>query len=95
MAAADAAVKSTLQRLHIALGVYPPGSKKYKGLLTAIKAIATNFGDEENESLIPAAVMQAARKPGGGQPQLPSIPPGIASGAANPGTMPQLPQGMG
>jgi hypothetical protein len=81
-----------LATLHLALGVYPVGSKKYKGLLSAVKSISDNFGEEESDSLIPMSVLQGARK-GGQAPQAPNVPAGIANGAMNPGVMPPLPQG--
>jgi hypothetical protein len=94
MAAADAAVKSTLQGLQLALGVYPPGSKKYDALLKSIQEISKAFGDtgEQADRIKLMAQMQASRQ--AGQPQLPNIPPGIAAGAANPPPMPQLPGAM-
>jgi hypothetical protein len=92
-AAADATVKAVLSKLHLALGIYPPGSKKYKGLLSAIKNLADNFGEEESDSLIPMSVLQGARKGPGMQPQAPNVPAGIAQGAMSPSAMPPLPQG--
>jgi hypothetical protein len=95
MAAADAAVKSTLKGLQLALGVYDPGDKKYKALLKSIQEISKAFGDtgEQVDRIKMMAQMQASRQAGAGGPQAPTIPPAIANGAANPQPMPQLPQG--
>jgi hypothetical protein len=94
MAAADAAVKAVLQKLQLALGIYPPESKKFKALHGAIKNLSNVFGGEESDSLIPMSVLQGASQAQGGQPpQGPAVPPGIAQGAMNPSQMPPLPQG--
>lgn len=80
-AAADATVKSALPVLHKALLSYPVGSKKYSGLLNALRALTSNFGKEDSGALTPAAgqQIQQAAKLGGG----------MAGGAPPPGMMPR------
>lgn len=87
-AAADATIKSVLPTLHKALLAYPVGSKKYSGLLNALRALTSNFGKEDSAALTPAAaqqITQSAKMGGamaGGAP-----PPGLtpAPGAGMPG----------
>ena len=84
-AAADATIKSVLPVLHRALLSYEVGSKKYSGLLNALRALTANFGKETDAALAPAAgkqIMQAAQGQGplaGGAP-----PPGLAPAPAGP-----------
>lgn len=87
-AAADATVKSALPVLHKALLSYPVGSKKYSGLLNALRALTANFGKEDLAALTPAAgqqIQQAARLGGGMAGGAP--PPGLSPrpGAGGPG----------
>jgi hypothetical protein len=83
-AAADAQVKLAIETLHKALLAYPIASKKYNGLINAVRALTANFGKETDGALTPAAARQlteAAKTggpmqgPGGGAP-----PPGITPG---------------
>ena len=84
-AAADATIKSALPILHRALLSYEVGSKKYNGLLNALRALTANFGKEESAALAPAAaqqITQAAKGAGplaGGAP-----PPGLAPAPSGP-----------
>lgn len=86
-AAADATVKSALPVLHKALLSYPVGSKKYSGLLNALRALTANFGKEDSAALTPAAgqQIQQAAKLGGG----------MAGGAPPPGLSPRPSAGGG
>lgn len=87
-----------LKVLTKALGVFGPTSKEGKALLSAIKSIASQFGDDEEstEELQPAAIKallagQAGpgQGPPGGPPGMGGPPPGMP-----PGGPPGMPPGM-
>lgn len=92
-AAADAMIKAMLPGLHKALGAYPVGSKKYGSLLNAIRALSSNFGKEDQGSLVPAAVLQMAMAARGGGPLSAAPPPGLqpAPPGGPGGAAPELP----
>jgi hypothetical protein len=83
--------------LHKALLSYPVGSKKYSGLLNALRALTANFGKEESAALTPAAaqqITQAAKMGGpmsGGAPP-PGLTPNPGAGMMTP-TMGDMPGG--
>jgi len=78
-AAADAQIKAVLPTMHKALSAYPVDSKKYKGLLNALRALTANFGGSSaTESIVPAAIQQMAMNAKGqGQGMPPMPPPGL------------------
>jgi hypothetical protein len=95
-AAADAMIKSMIPGLHKALGAYAVGSKKYNGLLNAIRALTSNFGKENQESLVPSAIQQMAMAAKSGAPLPGAMPPGIATATPEPGAgPPPAPPGLG
>src|SRR5215472_18191904 len=51
-AAADATIRAVLPSLHKALSAYPVDSKKYKGLLNALRALTANFGSSNAGNLV-------------------------------------------
>lgn len=82
-AAADAQVKLAIETLHKALLAYPIASKKYNGLINAVRALTANFGKETDGALTPAAAQQMTQsaKTGGA----------MAGGAPPPGVTPAPP----
>jgi hypothetical protein len=93
-AAADAQVKLAIETLHKALLAYPIASKKYNGLINAVRALTANFGKETDGALTPAAAQQMAQaaKPSGAMAQG-APPPGLTPAPAiKPPTM--APMGM-
>lgn len=84
MAAADAMVKAIIPALHKALSAYPIGSKQYKGVMRALSSLTAEFGQENKQSMVPAAIMQMAQAAKGGTPMPGAPPPGIAP-TAGPG----------
>jgi len=96
-AAADATIKSVLPTLHKALLSYPVGSKKYSGLLNALRALTANLGKEDVAALTPAAatqISQAAKMGGGmaGGAPPPGLTPSPMAGAPSGGGM-EIPGG--
>jgi hypothetical protein len=72
-------VHAVLGTLHKALAAYQVGSKKYAGLLNALRALTANFGKADAGSTVPAAIQQMAmnaKGPGPGGPG-PMPPPGL------------------
>ena len=86
-AAADALIQGILPAMHKALSAYPVGSKKYAAVLNALRALTANFGREQTQGLVPAAIMQMAQAAKGGTPMSAAPPPGIAPAPA-PGAPP-------
>jgi hypothetical protein len=87
-AAADAVIKAIIPALHRAMSAYPIGGKKYTAVLNSLRALTANFGKEQQESMVPAALlqmMQASRSatPGPGQPP-PAMRPAAAGAGAGP-----------
>jgi hypothetical protein len=82
-AAADAQVKTAIETLHQALLKYPIASKKYNGLINAVRALTANFGKESDAALQPAAVKQMAEAAKVGAP--------MGGGAPPPGMTPRPP----
>ena len=76
-AAADATIKAIIPALHKALAAYQIGSKKYSACLNAIRALTANFGKEQTQPLVPAAIMQLAQAAKSGGPMATSSPPPI------------------
>ena len=92
-AAADSMVQAIIPTLHKALSSYQIGSKKYAGILNAVRALTANFGKESTDSLVPSAIMQiaqAAKGPGG----LPPGPPAPIAPSPQTTTPPPIPAGM-
>lgn len=84
-AAADAQIKAVLPTMHKALSAYPVDSKKYKGLLNALRALTANFGSSTTESIVPAAIQQMAMNAKGqGQGMPPMPPPGLKPAGLEP-----------
>lgn len=88
-AAADAQIAATMQVLYKALQAYPLGSKKNAAVLNAIRALSSNFGKQEDQKLVPAAIQQMAMasKPAGpmSSATMPPIAPAPPGGAMPPG----------
>lgn len=88
-AAADGLIKALIPALHKALGAYQIGSKKYAAVLNAIRALTANFGKENQQSLVPSAIMQLAQASRGqGLPRNPPPPIAPVEQAEPPGGMP-------
>lgn len=76
-AAAVAQLKAIMSPMHRALAAFAVGSKEYRAVLSALKALSPIFGEAQDGNLVPAAaqqIMQAARS---GQSPLASVAPGI------------------
>jgi hypothetical protein len=65
-AMADATIKALLPGLHKVLTSYTVGSPKYKAVLNALRALTANFGDAQENSMVPAAIQQLAQTAKGG-----------------------------
>lgn len=94
-AAADALVKAMIPGLHKALSAYPPESKEYKAVLRALSALTANFKGAEEESMVPAALLQLAQAQKGGGGRAPAQPPMPIKAAppvppGGPGAMPPV-----
>jgi hypothetical protein len=76
-AAADAQVKFAIETLHKALLAYPIASKKYNGLINAVRALTANFGKEQDGAMAPAVATQMAQAAKGGGMGGAAPPPGI------------------
>lgn len=76
-AAADAMLKAIIPAMHKALSAYPVGSKKYAAVLNAIRALTANFGKENQQPMVPAAILQMAQAAKAGSPMATSAPPPI------------------
>lgn len=103
-AMADAAINAAIPSLHRALGAYAIGSKKYNGVLNAIRALTANFGKEHQESMVPAALLQMSQAAKRNAPLPGSPPPPMAPGRSAPppglppvgtGGMEEMTGGMG
>lgn len=86
-AAADAVIKAIIPALHRAMSAYPIGGKKYTAVLNSLRALTANFGKEQQESMVPAALLQmmqasrsAAPPQGSPVPQLQPRPAGAGAG---------------
>lgn len=77
-AAADGLVASVLGTLHKALSSYSPGSKKYMGVLNAIRSLSPSFAKQAQQSLVPAAIQQQAMMAKQGGPMATAPPPPLA-----------------
>lgn len=78
-AAADALIKAIIPALHKALAAYPIGAKKYKGVMRALSSLTAEFGQENRQSMVPAAIAQMAQAAKTGGPMASAPPPGIAA----------------
>lgn len=98
-AAADSMIAAVMGTLHKAMQAYPLGSKKYSAVLNAVRALSANFGKQETQAMVPAAIKQLGMnaKPGAGPlaasppPPLAAAPPpgaGGGEGGGGPGEMP-------
>ena len=85
-AAADALIKAIMPTLHKALSAYQVGGKKYQSVLRALQALNANFGREQSQPLVPAAIMQLAQNAKQGGPGAGQAPPPIAPRAPEGGT---------
>jgi len=90
-AAADAMLQAIMPALHKALSAYQVGSKKYIAVTRAITALAANFGKSNQQSMVPAALLQMAQagktgQPMGGSTPPPSIAPAVGGGASGGGS---------
>lgn len=83
-------IQSILPAMHKALSAYSVGSKKYAAVLNALRALTANFGKEQTQSMVPAALLQMAQAAKGGTPMSSAPPPGIAPAPA-PGAEPSNP----
>jgi hypothetical protein len=88
-AAADAMIQALMPALHKALTAYQVGGKKYIAVTRAITALAANFGKSNQQSMVPAALLQMAQagKTGqamGGATPPPSIAPAAGAAAGGP-----------
>ena len=77
-AAADALIKAIMPTLHKALSAYAVGGKKYQSVLRALQALNANFGREQTQPLVPAAIMQLAQNAKSGGPMSTGAPPPVA-----------------
>jgi hypothetical protein len=76
-AAAIAQVKAVMSPLHRALAAVPVGSKEYKGILAALRALAPIFGEAQDGNLVPAAVAQMGQAAKSGGSPLSAVAPGL------------------
>lgn len=90
-AMADSVIKAIIPALHKALSSYQIGSKKYNSVINALRALTSNFGKENQESMVPAALLQlqqqarsGARPPQAPPPQIQPRP--ISAGLPRPST---------
>jgi hypothetical protein len=76
-AMADSVIKALIPALHKALSAYQIGSKKYNSVINALRALTSNFGKENQESTVPAALLQLSQASRGAMPQPKAPPPPI------------------
>lgn len=91
MQAATVNISMTFQLLEQALGVFGSQSEEGKAILSALKTLTGQFGEDRQkaDSLIPAELMQLVQSipgMGGGQPAQKAM-------GGMPGTQPAIPQG--
>ena len=89
LVAAKAQIASTTKVFHKALMALPVGGKEYKGVVEILKIISRDFGSDEQESLVPAALRQLGAAQAGPKPTPPmplaaAAPPAGAGGSPPP-----------
>jgi hypothetical protein len=77
-AAADAVIKGLIPGLLKAMSSYPPESKKFMAVHKALGALIPNFGRENDQSMVPAALQQMMMAARAGGPMKGAAPPGLA-----------------